>query len=179
MKYLFSSLLVIFAAAAFGQQKVNWMTVEEALAAQKKEPRKILIDVYTSWCGPCKMMDKNTFTNPDVISYINKHYYAVKFNAESPDPVVFKGKTYTNPNFDPNRQGRNGVNEFSSALGVRAYPTLVYLDEQLNLLAPVSGYRTPQQLELYLKFFAQNDHKEVTTQEQWDAYQADFKPVFK
>lgn len=179
MKYLFSSLLVIFAAAAFGQQKVNWMTVEEALAAQKREPRKILIDVYTNWCGPCKMMDKNTFTNPDVISYINKHYYAVKFNAESPDPVVFKGKTYTNPNFDPNRQGRNGVNEFSSALGVRAYPTLVYLDEQLNLLAPVSGYRTPQQLELYLKFFAQNDHKKVTTQEQWDAYQANFKPAFK
>jgi thioredoxin-related protein len=155
------------------------MTVEQALEAQKKSPRKIIVDVYTSWCGPCKMMDSNTFTNADVINYINKNYYAIKFNAESPEAVSFKGQNYGNPNYDPNKTGRNGVHEFSRALGVNAYPTIVYLDEELNLLAPVSGYRTPQQLELYLKFFAEDHHKSVTTTEQWTAYQNNFKPAFK
>ena len=40
------------------------------------------MDMYTVWCGPCKMLDKNTFHNKDVADYINKYYYAVKFNAE-------------------------------------------------------------------------------------------------
>ncbi len=180
MKKFLSILFVAFSVTAFAQGgKINWMTVEQALEAQKKAPRKIMIDVYTSWCGPCKMMDQNTFTNPEVIAYINKHYYAIKFNAESPETVKFKGNTYTNPTYDPNKTGRNGVNEFSRSLGVNAYPTIVYLDEDLTLLAPVSGYRTPPQIELYLKFFAENHHKTVITQEQWTAYQNDFKPLFK
>ncbi len=70
-------------------------------AAQAKEPRKVMIDVYTKWCGPCKMMMRNTFTNADVISYINENFYAVKFDAEGPDPVEFKGKTFSNPRMSP------------------------------------------------------------------------------
>ena len=55
-------------------QEINWMTFEEALAAQKKTPKKIMMDVYTNWCGPCKMLDKNTFHNKDVVEYVNKNY---------------------------------------------------------------------------------------------------------
>ena len=58
------------------------MSLEEAVAAQAVHPKKIMMDVYTSWCGPCKMLDKNTFQNPDVVEYVNENYYAVKFNAE-------------------------------------------------------------------------------------------------
>ena len=180
MKNLILALFVSLPLGLLAQQNViNWMSIEEAVAAQKKEPRKVMIDVYTEWCGPCKMMMKNTFTNADVINYINKNYYAVKFNAESPDAVTFKGNTYSNPNYDPNRTGRNGVNEFSRALGVSAYPTLVYMDENMDIIAPISGYRNPQQLELYLKFVVQEDYKEIKTQDDWNAYQQDFKPSFQ
>ena len=41
---------------AFAQSEVNWMSLEEAVVAQKNEPRKIVMDVYTQWCGPCKMI---------------------------------------------------------------------------------------------------------------------------
>ncbi len=171
---------LIFTSSLFAQtSKVNWMTIEEAVAAQKKEPRKILIDVYTTWCGPCKMMDSNTFTNQDVVSFINKNFYAVKFNAESGTDVVFKGTTYKNPSYDPNARGRNGVHEFSRALRVSAYPTIVYLDENLEMIAPIKGYQSPQQIELYLKFFSSNSYKTVTSQEDWEAWQKNFEPSFK
>ncbi len=177
MKYILTLTMMLAAFCAEAQDaKINWMTVEEAVAANEKEPRKILIDVYTSWCGPCKMMDRTTFGNANVIDYINKNYYAVKFNAESPDDVVFKGRTFTNPNYDPNARGRNGVNEFARALNVSAYPTVVFLDENLNMLAPIRGFQKPPQIELYLRFFANNEHEEVNTQEKWEAYQASFQP---
>ena len=56
-------------------------------------PKKIFIDAYTVWCAPCKMLDKNTFANKDVANYINKNYYAVKFNAEGNETIKFDGKT--------------------------------------------------------------------------------------
>ncbi|MFT4679103.1 MAG: thioredoxin-related protein [Flavobacteriales bacterium] len=158
---------------------INWMTVEEAQAAQKKVPKKIMMDVYTHWCGPCKMLDAQTFQNADVANYVNDNYYAVKFNAEHPAAINFKGKDYTNPTFDPTKSGRNGVHELSRALGVSAYPTIIFLDEELNTISPVTGYKTAQQLELYLKFFHSNEYKTVTTKEQWQEYQKGFKPVFK
>lgn len=177
-KLLFLSIILLPIGMMAQTAQINWMSIEEAVEAQKTQPRKIMIDVYTHWCGPCKMMMKNTFTDKNVINYINKHYYAVKFDAESPDDITFKGNTYSNPDYVPNKPGRNGVHQFSRALNVRAYPTLVYMDEELNVLAPISGYRTPPQLELYLKFFAQDKHKEVKTQEEWQDYQDSFEPTF-
>lgn len=180
MRTFLLSLGLLFSVHLFAQDPtINWMTIEEAVEAQKKEPRKILIDVYTTWCGPCKMMDANTFTNKDVIAFINKHYYAVKFNAESPDEVKFKGQTYTNANYDPKARGRNGVHDFSRAMRVSAYPTIVYLDEELNMIAPIKGYQNPSQIELYLKFFQSNAYKTVQTQEEWEAYQSAFEPSFQ
>ena len=160
-------------------QKINWMTFEEALEAQKKEPKKIMMDVYTNWCGPCKMLDKNTFHNKDVVEYVNKNYYAVKFNAEGNSTVTYKGKTYTNPNYKEElKNRRNGVHDLSRLLGIRAYPTIVYFDEQGEKIQPISGYMKPQQIELYLKLFHTDDYKAIKTQEEFNAYYKAFKPEF-
>ena len=180
-----NKILLFFTAVAFSltgvaqDHKINWMTVEEALAAQEKEPRKMIFDMYTTWCGPCKMLDKYTFQNDDVADYINKNYYAVKFNAEGDGMVKFKDKTFSNPNYDSSRRGRNSQHQLASYLGVQAYPTVVFLDEDANLLTPVKGVHKPKQLEIFLKIFATNDYKNVTSKEQWLDYQKNFKPEFK
>ena len=100
MKKLILILAVTFFVSANSiAQEIKWVTFEEALALQKKKPKKIMMDVYTSWCGPCKMLDKNTFQNADVAKYVNDNYYAVKFNAEGNDVVKYKEVTYSNPGY--------------------------------------------------------------------------------
>jgi len=171
-------LCLSFAFTSFAQEaKINWMTIEEVTVAMEKEPRNVMIDVYTSWCGPCKMMMANTFTNKNLINYVNKNYYAVKLNAEAPDPIVFLGKTYTNPTYDPNKRGRNGVHELSRYFKVSAYPTIVYLDEEMKIITANSGYKQPQQLEVMLKFFNDVYSREIPSdnvQSVWDKYNSTF-----
>jgi thioredoxin-related protein len=155
------------------------MTMDEALAAQKETPKKIFMDVYTKWCGPCKLLDKNTFSNNDVISYINENYYAVKFNAEGTEEITFEDFTYTNPNYQEGRKGRNATHFFADALKLRGYPSLVFFEENGTLIQAIPGYKTPEQLEVYLKMIGSDKYKEVNTPEAWQAYQKNFKGTFK
>ena len=161
-------------------QEINWVTLEEALELQKKKPKKIMMDVYTNWCGPCKMLDRNTFHNEDVVNYINKHYYAVKFNAEGDSTVDYNGKTFSNPNYKPElAKRRNSVHELTRYLKVSAYPTIVFFDESGSVISPIRGYQKPQQIELYLKMFKNNEHEDMKTQEDFNNYYTAFKPEFQ
>lgn len=135
---------------------INWMTFDEAQAAMKNEPKKLFVDVYTYWCGPCKMLDRNTFSNPKLADFVNENYYAIKFNAQDENDIMFAGKTFSNPNYDPNKgqYRRNGTNQLAAAMGVRAFPTMVILNEQMQIMHAVRGYKTPQQLQPVLEQFA-------------------------
>lgn len=177
MKHLLSifAFLICFASQA---QEIKWMSFNEAIEAQKKEPKKIFMDVYTDWCGPCKILDKKTFHNKDVVAYVNKHYYAVKFNGEGTEEIHYNNFTYTNPNHNPSRKGRNSQHFFANALKITAYPSMVFFDETGKLIAPVVGYKTPQQLEIYLKMIKNDDYKKLTTAAAWQKYEKSFVGSF-
>lgn len=161
-------------------QEINWVTLEEAIELQKETPKKIMMDVYTVWCGPCKMLDKNTFHNADVVAYVNKNYYAVKFNGEGNDVVKYKDKSFSNPNYSEARaKTRNSAHELARYLQISAYPTIVFFDEKANVIAPIRGYQQPKQLELYLKLFKNDDHKDIKTQEDFNEYYKAFKAEFE
>lgn len=125
---------------------INWISIEEAEKASKSSKKLIFMDVYTDWCGPCKMLDRNTFSDPEVIKYINANYHSVKFNAESQSELTFNGKKYANPNFDPSKKGRNSAHEFTRYLNVRGYPTMYVLEGSGKIVNNLVGYRTPDQL---------------------------------
>lgn len=158
--------------------QIKWMSMNEALAAQAQNPKKIFMDVYTDWCGPCKMLDKNTFTNKRLIRYVNKHYYAVKFDGEGTETIDYKDFTYTNPNHQPERKGRNAQHFFADALRINAYPSLVFFDENGDLIQALPGYKTAEELEIFLKMIASDQYKEITTEEAWIQYQEAFKGNF-
>ncbi|MBL4586459.1 MAG: DUF255 domain-containing protein, partial [Flavobacteriales bacterium] len=90
------------------KEKINWVTLGQADSLRRIEPRKILIDVYTDWCGWCKKMDDTTFSEPELVKYVNENYYAVKLNAEQKEPITVGGKTY---NYVAN--GRRGYHEIA------------------------------------------------------------------
>ncbi len=155
--------------AATSAKAIQWLSIEDAQAKAKKVPKPLFVDVYTSWCGPCKMLDRNTFSDPKVADYVNKHFYPVKFDAESGKAVTWKGKKLENPGFDPARSGgRNGTHQLTHQIanvnGRIAYPTIVYLDSELNVLAPVQGYMTPEQLEPILTYFGEGHYKKMDYQ---------------
>jgi thioredoxin-related protein len=173
-------LLALLSSVSGIAQEIKWLSLEEAIALQKKSPKKIIMDVYTNWCGPCKMLDKNTFHNPDVVKYINQYYYAVKFNAEGNETLNYNGKTYNNPNFKEELANRrNSSHQFTSYLRIPGYPTIVYFDEKGNLITSITGYKTPQQIELYLRLFGEDKHKEMKSQEDFNNFASVFVPQFK
>ena len=176
IKFLLIGFLFFGALQAQG---IQWMTFEEAQEAQKAEPKKIFMDVYTDWCGPCKLLDKNTFQNPDVSRYISEHYYAVKFNAEGQEEIRYYNQIFKNPKYNPNKKGRNSTHQFTQFLGVKGYPTMVFFSENGDPIMPVVGYYKPRQLELFLKMIKQGDYQVFSKPEDFEKYKKSFIPRFR
>jgi thioredoxin-related protein len=132
---------------------LQWLSIMEVQEKVKKEPRKILVDVYTGWCGPCKMMMATTFKDPALIAYLEKNYYTVKFNGESGETITFNGKEYKNPQYNASipETRRNAMHEFTGALGLRGYPTLFIFDPKLNKITESVGMKSAEQLMEVLK----------------------------
>ncbi|MEM6967462.1 MAG: DUF255 domain-containing protein [Bacteroidota bacterium] len=178
-------LLLIIAclsgALVFGQvdqKKVNtnaieWMTWEEVQKAQKKEKRKVFVDVYTDWCGWCKKMDKTTFRNKTIIKYLNQNFYAVKFDAETRETITLDGKKY---DYVENN-GRRGYNELAADLlkGRLSYPSTVFLNEDFSLIQPIPGMLEADQLEMIATYFGEDQHKKTP----WTRYEKTYVPINK
>lgn len=151
MKKLIFALFITFGTFSIQAQEIKWMSLDVALTLQKKNPKPIFMDVYTDWCGPCKMLDKQTFQDKSVVEYISKNYYGVKFNAEDNSVVNYKGKKYVNPGFSAERKGRNSAHEFGLFLKIQGYPSMVILDKKGEISNTIVGFRTAEQLLPELK----------------------------
>lgn len=133
MKYIVLLIFgVLLSFSTKAQDQIKWLKFEEAIAANAQNPKMLLVDVYTDWCGWCKKMDKETFTDPKVIAYINSNFYAVKMNAEDTKRTFdFMGKEYTEA-------------QMAAAMRVRSYPNFVVIEPKLQNIAQLPGYRAPE-----------------------------------
>ena len=152
---------------------VNWVTFDEAYILCKKNPRPIMIDVYTTWCGPCKMMSAQTFNNPEIAAYINNKFYAVKFDAESKDSVkfdkyVFVSTDVTNP---------KAPHQFAASIldNHLAYPSIVFLNNQIQRLDVLKGFMPPKNFEPILTYYGSGQYQKI----KWEDYQSKFISTIK
>ncbi len=151
MKKILLVLFIVCGVVSLQAQEINWMSFDDAIAAQKKKPKPIFMDVYTEWCGPCKILDKKTFHDEAFVNYINANYYAVKFNGEGNEELTYKGKKYTNPNYQEGRNGRNATHNFTVFLKVRGYPSMVIFDTNADVQDIIVGLLPPDTLLSNLK----------------------------
>ena len=168
---LFGILLVVGIVRAQQKEEIRWLDLAEAEKQYQETQKPYLFDFYTDWCGWCKHMDKTTYSDPGVITFINRYFYPVRINAESADTIVFRNKLYA-----PVRQ----ENKFISSLALEmlegrlSYPSTVFLYEpgKINLVVP--GYLGITRMQGFLVFFIENAWKSTDVNE----FLADFETVF-
>jgi thioredoxin-related protein len=153
------------------ESAVQWLTFEEAVKKAQREKRPIFIDVYTDWCGWCKVMDKNTFSDPKVAQILNTKFYPVKFNAEQREDVQFNGNTFK---FVEN--GRNGYHQLAAALlnNQLSYPTVVFLNEEFHMIQPLAGYRKAPEFHMIASFIGEGHYKN----QKWEEWQKVYKSPY-
>jgi len=156
------------------QTEIDWISVEELSAKNAKQPKKVLVSIYADWCGWCKKMDKDTYKNAQLINYINQNYHAVKLNSEDKKNIPFQGKTYKFVNKVP-----RGYHELAANFleGQLSYPGTIFLDESLDVIQGFLGYKKPQDFDVILAYFAQNEHKITPWQDFVDNYQSTIPPT--
>jgi thiol:disulfide interchange protein len=93
------------------------ISLEEALELSNKEKKPVFIDFYASWCGPCKLMDKKTFSNEEVATYMNTNFINIKIDVDD-------------------KASSKVVNE----LNISEVPTFIVMDSQKKVIKRLKGY---------------------------------------
>lgn len=141
------------------RKKIKWMDINDAEKEVADAPKKVFVDLYTDWCGWCKVMDRETFTDEVVVERMVRDFYAVKFDAEGGKAVTFRGEEY-------DVMGRTSELAIALTGGRLIYPSSVVLDEKLEVLASVPGYMNAERMRKLLTYFGENRHEE----EEWEDY---------
>ena len=151
--------------------KIHWYSFEEAVKLNAEKPKKIFLDIYTDWCGWCKVLDKSTFPDTTIIRLMNENFYAVKLNAERKDTVTYNGYTFVNPN----PKGFRSPHQLASSMlqGRMSYPSMVFLNDSMHIITVVQSYLKPTDLEPLLAFIGRDKYLKIN----YDTFKLSYKII--
>jgi thioredoxin-related protein len=118
---------------------INWMGYTEGMQKAKETGKPLIVDYYTTWCKYCKLMDEQTYSDPEVIALVNNNFIAIKVNAEGTAEVVDNGKKMTE-------------RDLAASNKISGYPTIWFFDEKGAPIAPLPGYSAPADFKPVLTF---------------------------
>ena len=156
-----------FYDTVFTKKHIKTYSIKEIEKLQKKNPKKILVNISAAFCNSCKVQTATTLKDTSIANYINKHFYLMNFDAENNDTIQFKGekcfKTLV-----------NGYPLHTFALKATnnrlQFPSIAVLDAQENTLDALNAFLTPKSLLPILKYYAEDKYKTTSWQDYIKAY---------
>jgi thioredoxin-related protein len=135
-------LLTPWGAQAGGKSTggVKWYNYAEGAALSKQEGKKMFLTFYADWCSYCHKMDKESFRNPEIADYLNRHFISVKANSDKEAKL-------------------------SREFFVRGLPSNWFVDANGEKIAGQPGYIPPQQLLQLLRFIQSDSYKSMSLKE--------------
>ena len=127
------------ATPAPGEKKLDWLAFDAAATRASKEGKHVIVDIYTTWCGWCKVMDRETYGNPQVADYLAQNFVLAKINGESSSKIHWKGRELTE-------------RQFTREVGVTGFPTTFFLKPDLDVLGGVPGFIRPTDFLVYARY---------------------------
>ena len=176
MKKILSIFILAALFATTVQAQVQWRTIEQASQVDTKTNKKMFfIDFSTSWCGWCKKMDRDTFSDPVVAAILNKYYIPVKFDAEGASTFTWNGIKYR----DTQAPGQKAqTHPFARAiLGQKiGYPSFAIFNKGGGLSQILQGYQSAYDFSMQLWYICSGDSQRYTFEEYQQVFQSEIKP---
>jgi thioredoxin-related protein len=135
-----------------GGKKVEWRDFNSGLKQARAQHKRVVVDVYTDWCGWCKRMDRDTYSQDEIQKYLGKAFVPVRLNAESDERAVYKGNEYS-------------YREIAAGFGVRGYPTTLFLESDGSHITTAGGYMGPDEFLTVLHYIGDGRYKDQTFEE--------------
>lgn len=156
-----------FYDTVFTKGALKFYSLKEIENLQKKNPRKILVNIFAGFCNSCKVQNATTLKDTSIANYINKHFYLINFDAESNDTILFKGekcyKTMLN-GYPLNTFALRATNNRLQ------FPSIAVLDDKQNTLDALTMFLTPKTLLPILKYYAEDKFKTISWTDYIKAY---------
>jgi thioredoxin-related protein len=126
----------------------NWISLPSALKEASAEDDKIMVFIYTDWCGYCRRMIQNTFQDDAVLSYLGDKFQTVRVNAESDNEIELDGQVVTEA-------------QLAGALGATGFPTMVFMEPTGKYITHLPGYLEPSDYMCVLSFIGTGNYESM------------------
>ncbi|RPI17869.1 MAG: DUF255 domain-containing protein [Ignavibacteriae bacterium] len=154
VQLLFALMIVFFVSGNIYAQTGNF---EDALKLAKEKNKKVIVDIYTDWCGWCVKMDKDAYGNNEIKQIIDDNFVMVKLDAESLNKIHYQGKSYTGE-------------ELAVKFEASGYPTTVFLSPDGDIIEynydkykmkNLPGYFGAKEFKIVLEYIRDDKYKDT------------------